>query len=72
MQNVNNLDSSNYSNVHLKVIDALGEGDLTSFQILNKLDMSFILELYNVIEDLMHNGIQKSYIKDNMKYYSLT
>jgi Fe2+ or Zn2+ uptake regulation protein len=52
------------------VLRVIKNKPLTSFQILKKVDnISMILSLYNVIDELKSKGILKSYIKENMKYH---
>ena len=58
------------STTHQAVIEALKENHLTSFQILKKIkNISLILILYNILDDLKSMGILKSYIKQDMKYH---
>lgn len=55
-----------------KVVNLLEEEDLTSFQIFKKIEeISLILVLYNIIDELCKIGILKSYFNNNTKYYSL-
>jgi len=52
------------------VLRVIKNKPLTSFQILKKVDnISTILSLYNVIDELKSKGVLKSYIKENMKYH---
>jgi len=52
------------------VLRVIKNKPLTSFQILKKVDnISMILSLYNVIDELKSKGVLKSYIKENMKYH---
>lgn len=52
------------------VLRVIKNKPLTSFEILKKVDnISMILSLYNVIDELKSKGILKSYIKENMKYH---
>jgi Fe2+ or Zn2+ uptake regulation protein len=58
---------------HEQVIEALQNKHLTSFQILNKVkNVSLILVVYNIIDELKSLGLLKSYIKDDKKYHCLT
>lgn len=60
------------TNHHKAVIKVLRKEDLTSFQILNKLNnISLILVVYSLIDELRNMGILKSYVKEDMKYYHL-
>ena len=52
------------------VIEALDKEHLTSSQILKKVDnISLILVLYNIMDELKGLGVLKSYIKKNEKYH---
>ena len=52
------------------VLRVIKNKPLTSFQILKKVDnISMILSLYNVIDELKSKGILKSYIKEKKKYH---
>ena len=52
------------------VLQVVKQEHLTSFEILKKVDnISMILSLYNVIDELKSKGVLKSYIKENMKYH---
>lgn len=52
------------------VLNVLENEHLTSFQILEKVDnISLILVLYNIIDQLEVIGILKSYSKENKKYH---
>jgi Fe2+ or Zn2+ uptake regulation protein len=55
---------------HQLVLKALENKHLTSFQILKKVDnISLILVLYNIMDELKGMGILKSYAKNNEKYH---
>ena len=52
------------------VLSALRTDHLTSFQILEKVDnISLILVVYNIIDELKCIGILKTYSKENKKYH---
>ncbi len=52
------------------VLKALKNNHLTSFQILKKVEnISLILVLYTIMDELKALGILKSYTKQNMKYH---
>jgi hypothetical protein len=58
------------SNTHQEVINELKKEHLTSFQILHKTkNISLILVVYNILDELKSMGILKSYIKQDMKYH---
>ena len=55
---------------HKEVVKALKAEHLTSFQILNKIkNVSLILVVYTIIDELKSMGILKSYVKQDMKYH---
>ena len=55
------------------VLNALENEHLTSFQILEKVDnISLILVLYNIIDELKVIGILKTYSKKNKRYHYTT
>lgn len=61
------------TNRQLAVINELKNQDLTSFQILNKVNgFNLILGVYNVLDELNSKGIVKSYMKKNVKYHYIT
>jgi Fe2+ or Zn2+ uptake regulation protein len=46
------------------------ENHLTSFEILKKVEnVSMILSLYNILDQLNNKGVIKSYIKKDLKYH---
>ena len=54
----------------LAVINALENEHLTSFQILNKINnISLILVVYTILDELKNMGILKSYFKKDMQYH---
>ena len=67
------MNEKEISTTHQAVIEALKENHLTSFQILKKIgNISLILILYNILDDLKSMGILKSYMKEGAKYHYLT
>jgi predicted transcriptional regulator len=55
---------------HVAVINELKKAHLTSFEILKRLqNISLILVVYNILDELKRMGILKSYTKQNMKYH---
>jgi len=55
---------------HQAVINELKKEPLTSFQILkNTQNVSLILVIYNILDELNSMGILKTYIKQNVKYH---
>lgn len=58
------------SKVHQEVINELKKEPLTSFDILRKSqNISLILEIYNILDELNTMGILKSYVKEDLKYH---
>ena len=58
------------SKKHREVIKVLKKEHLTSFQILNKIrNISLILVVYNILDELKSMGILKSYIKQDLTYH---
>ena len=52
------------------VVNVIKEDHLTSFEILKKVEnVSMILSLYNVLDQLNNKGVIKSYIKQDLKYH---
>ncbi len=55
---------------HQAVINELKKEPLTSFQILKKTqNVSLILVIYNILDELKSMGILKTYVKQDMKYH---
>jgi len=52
------------------VLNMVKENHLTSFEILKKVeDVSMILSLYNILDQLDNKGVIKSYMKQDLKYH---
>jgi Fe2+ or Zn2+ uptake regulation protein len=63
--NLNNLTEQQVS-----VLNVIKNQPLTSFEILKKVDnISMILSLYNIMDELKSKGAVKSYTKENIKYH---
>ena len=57
------------SQLEESVVNVIKENHLTSFEILKKVEnVSMILSLYNVLDQLNNKGVIKSYIKKDLKY----
>jgi len=55
---------------HQPVINELKKEHLTSFEILKKTkNISLILVIYNILDELNAIGVLKSYVKQDTKYY---
>lgn len=64
------MNQINLTTSQKKVLNALENQHLTSFQILKKVDnISLILVLYNVMDELKSLGVLKSYKKQNKTYH---
>lgn len=64
------MKSTPLTKTHQKVINALQQEHLTSFQLLKKVEeINLILGLYSIIDDLNKMGMIKSYIKEENKYH---
>ena len=60
----------NLTDQQLSVLNAIKDQPLTSFEILKRVDnISMILSLYNVMDELKSRGIVSSYTKENVKYH---
>ncbi|MAD98636.1 MAG: hypothetical protein CMB99_15040 [Flavobacteriaceae bacterium] len=58
------------SEKHQSVLNALGDKHLSSFELFKKVDnISIILSLYSVIDDLNSMGLLNSYKKQNERYH---
>ncbi len=57
---------------HQQVIEVLKDEHLTSFQILNRVkNVSLILVVYNIIDELKSLGVLETYTKEGKKYHCL-
>lgn len=64
------METQGLSEKHLEVINELKKEHLTSFEILNRVhSISFILVVYDILDELHNMGILKSYVKKEMKYH---
>ncbi|MFY9242593.1 MAG: hypothetical protein WAO74_06165 [Polaribacter sp.] len=56
--------------IEQSVLNVVQQEHLTSFEILKKVEnVTLILSLYNIIDQLNSKGVLKSYIKENKKYH---
>lgn len=61
---------NNLSPDQLSVLNTIQQEPLTSFQILKKVEnISMILSLYTIMDELTNKGFLKSYTKENIKYH---
>ncbi|MHB0755396.1 hypothetical protein [Polaribacter sp. M15] len=61
---------NNLTAIEQSVLNALQNEHLTSFEILKKVEnVSLILSLYNILDNLSSKGVLKSYVKQNRKYH---
>ncbi|SDR93432.1 hypothetical protein SAMN05216503_1441 [Polaribacter sp. KT25b] len=64
------MNQTHLTNNQITVLKALENQHLTSFQILQKVEnISLILVLYNVMDELEDMGILKSYTKKKKKFH---
>lgn len=64
------MNANNLTAQQLSVLEAIKNEPLTSFQILNKVDnISMILSLYNVMDELKQRGAVKTITRENIKYH---
>lgn len=62
--------NANLSATEQSVLKAVEQEHLTSFEILKKVEnVSLILSLYNILDNLNSKGVLKSYMKQNRKYH---
>ena len=62
------MKNNNLTAQQLSVLDVIKENPLTSFQILSKVEnISMILSLYTIMDQLKSKGAIESYIKENVK-----
>ncbi len=60
----------NFTQEQLSVLNAIQQEPLTSFQILEKVEnVSMILSLYTIMDQLKNKGALKSFTKKNIKYH---
>jgi Fe2+ or Zn2+ uptake regulation protein len=58
------------SQLEESVVNVVKENHLTSYEILKKVEnVSMILSLYNILDQLNNKGVIKSYIKQDLKYH---
>lgn len=64
------MKNNNLTEQHLSVLNVIKTEPLTSFQILKRVDnISMILSLYNIMDDLKSKGALTTYTKENVKYH---
>lgn len=62
---------NNLTEEEKSVLNVVKEKPLTSFEILQKVDnISMILSLYNIMDELKSKGVLKTYTKENVKYHT--
>ena len=60
----------NFTEQQQSVLNAIKVEPLTSFEILKKVDnISMILSLYSIMDELKNKGVVKSYSKENVMYH---
>ena len=64
------MKNNNLTAQQMSVLNVIKEEPLTSFQILSKVkNVSMILSLYTIIDQLKSKGAIESYTKENVKYH---
>lgn len=64
------MKNNNLTEQQLSVLNVIKQEPLTSFQILKRVEnVSMILSLYNIMDELKSRGAVKSYTKKNVKYH---
>lgn len=64
------MKNNNLTAQELSVLNVIKQEALTSSQILKKVEnVTMILSLYTIIDELKTKGILRSYIEDNTKYH---
>lgn len=64
------MNSNNLTIKEQSIVEVLRQEPLTSFQLLKKVDdISMILSLYNVMDELKNKGVIKSFVEQDVKYH---
>lgn len=64
------MKNNNLTEQQLSVLNVIKQEPLTSFQILKRVEnVSMILSLYNIMDELKNKGVVKSYTVENVKYH---
>lgn len=64
------MKNNNLTEQQLSVLNVIKKEPLTSFQILKRVEnVSMILSLYNIMDELKNKGAVKSYTVENVKYH---
>lgn len=64
------MKQTNLTAIEQSVLNAVRKEHLTSFEILQKVEnVSMILSLYNIMDQLRSKGVLKSYVKKDKKYH---
>ncbi|MBU3012065.1 hypothetical protein KO506_11675 [Polaribacter vadi] len=64
------MELHNLTEQQLSVLQVIQNEPLTSFQILKRVEnVSMILSLYNIMDELKSKGALKSYIVEDVKYH---
>ena len=60
----------NLTQDQISVLNVIKKEPLTSFEILKKVkNVSMILSLYNIMDELKNKGVVKSFTEKNVKYH---
>lgn len=64
------MNSQNFTPEQLSVLNEIKNQPLTSFEILRRVEnVSMILYLYNIMDELNDKGVVKSYMNNDVKYH---
>jgi len=64
------MNNQNFTPEQLSVLNEIKNQQLTSFEILRRVEnLSMILSLYNIMDELNDKGVVKSYMNNDVKYH---
>jgi len=64
------MNNQNFTPEQLSVLNEIKNQPLTSFEILRRVEnVSMILSLYNIMDELNDKGVVKSYMNNDVKYH---
>jgi len=64
------MNNQNFTPEQVSVLNEIKNQPLTSFEILRRVEnVSMILSLYNIMDELNDRGVVKSYMNIDVKYY---
>lgn len=64
------MKQTNLTQPQLSVLSTLNRDHLTTFQLLNRMEVApMILKLYTILDELKEKGVVNNYIKKDTKYH---